>query len=379
MRFDRFMARALYDAEGGYYSGTAEPIGRAGDYFTSVSVGSLFGELLGFTFAGLLDQLPDETAPTWLVEAGAHDGRLAEDILGWLRDWRPAQWPRVNYGIVEPSAAWQAIQRRRLGAFEGKMRWFGSLAELTACRLSGVLFLNELLDALPLRRLVWRRNGESGRWVESAVGISSGDECLAWSEREVAVEEWQSGRWLGEERDRLRELEPVLPTGFVWEHPVGAIEWWAEAAKALAQGWLVAIDYGRRAASPVVLERPDGTLRAFRRHHQAARLLANPGGQDLTADVDFDVIRRVGEAAGLATMELRSLAEWLTGTLGRVEASIVQGGFPAWTPARRRQLLTLVHPEHLGTRFQVLVQTTPSPPTSVGAFVLDPWAGPRAA
>jgi len=48
--FARFMELALYAPGLGYYERQRE-IGRRGDFFTSVSAGPLFGELLGFQFA----------------------------------------------------------------------------------------------------------------------------------------------------------------------------------------------------------------------------------------------------------------------------------------------------------------------------------------
>lgn len=406
MRFDRFMARALYDPEEGYYERHTCQIGRAGDFFTSVSVGSLFGELLGFAFAGLLAELPADAGEVWILEAGAHDGRLAADILGWLGEWQPMLSERVICGIVEPSPSRQATQRRRLSPFEGKVRWFGSLPELAALQPRGVLFSNELLDALPLRRFVWRRDATVGRWREAAVAVAGegghpgcvshlepvnpavaslhraslhppcghplprsergsgkgegaayGEAGFVWSEIEVPFGEWEADHWLNKGRERVRELEPVLPSGCVWEHPAGAIDWWTEASQTLAAGWLVAIDYGGAGSAPLVPERSDGSLRAFREHGQTADALANPGAQDLTADVPFDLIRRVGEAAGLATVDLRSQGAWLTDLIARTEAPRSEDGFPPWTASRRRQLMTLVHPEHLGGRFQVLIQS----------------------
>ena len=68
-------------------------MGRSGDFYTSVSVGSLYGELLAFQFA---DWLVEIDGPVQLVEAGAHDGRLAKDVLTYLRDWRPELFERCE-------------------------------------------------------------------------------------------------------------------------------------------------------------------------------------------------------------------------------------------------------------------------------------------
>src|SRR2546426_1911162 len=103
------MDLALYDSEIGYYARAARRSGRAGDFFTSVDVGPMFGELLAVQIAemaailGRAEQAPplhgaadvgrpfdshvgaDLGRPFDLVEAGAGDGRLAADILRSLR------------------------------------------------------------------------------------------------------------------------------------------------------------------------------------------------------------------------------------------------------------------------------------------------------
>src|SRR5580658_9556766 len=79
--FARFMELALYAPGTGYYETKRNP-GRGGDFYTSVSVGELFGQLLAFQFAEWLGELSSEDHVS-LMEAGAHDGILARDILTW--------------------------------------------------------------------------------------------------------------------------------------------------------------------------------------------------------------------------------------------------------------------------------------------------------
>src|SRR5208282_2869077 len=84
LSFARFMELALYCPETGYYETKKDNVGRQGDFYTSVSVGSLFGELLAFQFAIWLNEintLNPQPSTLNLIEAGAHDGKLAVDIL----------------------------------------------------------------------------------------------------------------------------------------------------------------------------------------------------------------------------------------------------------------------------------------------------------
>src|SRR5688572_20339573 len=55
--FVKFMEKALYAPDAGYYSAGRAVIGRRGDYFTNVSVGPLFGTLLARQFAEMWEQL----------------------------------------------------------------------------------------------------------------------------------------------------------------------------------------------------------------------------------------------------------------------------------------------------------------------------------
>src|SRR5277367_1965181 len=111
MRFDRFMDLALYHPGSGYYAkiGGPSPIVKSGDFFTSVSVGPLFGRLLARQFFQMWQVLGNpplgKPAPFWIIEQGAHDGQLACDILEWCRVETPEFFDVIRYAIVQSSGA----------------------------------------------------------------------------------------------------------------------------------------------------------------------------------------------------------------------------------------------------------------------------------
>src|SRR5438105_15118748 len=78
--FAWFMHQALYHPEHGYYSSGRCAIGRRGDYFTNVSVGPIFGQLLAAQFAEIWGRL-GRIDNFVLVEQGADHGELARDVL----------------------------------------------------------------------------------------------------------------------------------------------------------------------------------------------------------------------------------------------------------------------------------------------------------
>jgi SAM-dependent MidA family methyltransferase len=340
--FARFMERALYEPDLGYYERDRRVVGKRGDFYTSVSVGPLFGELLAFQFADWLSALPGaaESAVRFqLVEAGAHDGRLARDILSFLSQWQPELAVRLDYWIVEPSPARQAWQRETLAAFGDQVRWFGAVDELPPVR--GVILSNELLDAFPVHRLGW--DAARHRWFEWGVGAEG--QTFRWcrlAERTVPAPELPA------------ELLAVLPDGFTTEICPAAEAWWRRAAERLVAGRLFTADYGLEAPEFFLPQRANGTLRAYARHRFAEDVLAEPGTQDLTAHVNFSALQAAGEAAGLTTEVFTRQRRFLTDILAATQRPGAR--FPAWDSPRVRQFQTLTHPEHLGRAFAVLTQ-----------------------
>src|SRR6185503_8340348 len=86
-----FMEAALYHPDFGYYARAVQRSGRAGDFFTSVDVGPLFGELLAVQIAEMGAIVGGSFD---LVEAGAGNGRLSADILRALRRDAPSIYER---------------------------------------------------------------------------------------------------------------------------------------------------------------------------------------------------------------------------------------------------------------------------------------------
>ncbi len=343
------MRGALYCPKLGYYEQAGGRIGRVGDFYTSVSTGSLFGELLAFRFGQWLDELPP--GPVQLVEAGAHDGRLAADILDWIGRKRPALLERMEYWLVEPSAQRQSWQREKLGKASRAVRWFNSFTALPSSGVHGVIFANELLDALPVRRLGW--DAVAGCWFEWGVRLHGDD--FAWARLSAGD---LSGDFQSAGIILPAELLAVLPDGFTVDLGPEAADWWRAAALVLRRGKLITLDYGLTAGEFLAPARGKGTLRAYHRHHLETNPLARAGEQDLTAHVNFTHLQKVGEAAGLCTDGLLSQTRFLTHIAEQTWQPA--SGFGEWTSAHVRQFQTLTHPDHLGRAFQVLVQSSGS-------------------
>jgi SAM-dependent MidA family methyltransferase len=353
--FARFMELALYCPKHGYYEAKKDNPGQRGDFYTSVGAGKVFGRLLACQFAGWLETLNPQplAAPKRsaggstlnLVEAGAHDGKLAGDILAWLQLKHPERFGQIEYWIIEPSAQRQEWQRETLKHFAPRVRWFSDFDNIKLqtpnSKLAGVIFSNELLDAMPVHRFGW--NAAKKTWFEWGVAVDG--EKFIWAKIQTP-----------DARPQTPDpgLLAVLPDGYTIETCPAAESWWREAADILGRGKLMTIDYGLTAEELFSPGRLRGTLRAYFRHHAGDDLLANVGEQDLTAHVNFSVIRAAGESAGLKTETFLTQSQFLTQIL---EKAAKDNSLGAWTSTQARQFQTLTHPEHLGRAFRVLVQS----------------------
>jgi SAM-dependent MidA family methyltransferase len=351
------MEMALYHPGHGYYERPGSRIGKLGDFRTGVSVGTLFGELLGFQIGEWLEAMP-EGGPCQVVEAGAHDGRLAADLLAYWQGLHPRLLARIEYWIIEPSASRQGWQQETLKAFGEKVRWFESLDSLRAAGVRGVIFANELLlDAFPVHRLGW--GARRGTWFEWGFKLDYARFVWVRMDQDDGIQRTGMESAIKPPIELSAEMLALLPDGFTTEPCSTATAWWRRAAEILRQGILMTIDYGLVADELFRPERVHGTVRACYRHYWVADVLANAGRQDLSASVNFTALQRAGESAALVRLGLTSQAKFLMrivkGTMNSPEQ------FPPWSPKRLRQLRTLTHPEHLGRSFKVLWQARRDP------------------
>ena len=336
MSFSRFMELALYNRDHGYYR--KSHIGKAGDYFTSISVGPLFGQMLAYFLAKQLATLPGEIQ---IVEAGANDGALATDILTWLAEKQLDFAQRLVYYIVEPLAELQERQREKVAEVgrvgrraPSQVRWVSTVQHLPT--IHGAFISNELLDAFPVHVFRWQRADRE--WREYGVNSDFNFAPMA-----------SLPKWAHEPLDELKPLEPHLPDQFTVEFSPAAEFWWHSAADKLSQGLMIAFDYGEESTALWSPTRAQGTVRAYQSHKLVADVLADPGGQDITASVNFTRIQRAGERAGLKTSPLQTQSQFLT--------KIAAEFFTNPTATEVRQFQTLTHPEHLGRVFKVIVQS----------------------
>lgn len=337
--FADFMRECLYHPLHGYYSKAESD--RFADYYTSVDMHPIFGRLLARQFAEMWERLGCP-AEFMLVEAGAGVGRLAGHILGFCEAIIPAFYRALRYVAVERSAARldQAALRLRQ---HGKAGHFVAAMEIPLSIPAGCLFSNELIDALPVHRVVL----QEGALKEILVGLTAGQFVdVVAPVSTCAINEYFAAQGI------------TLSEGQHAETGLEACDWIAEVGRRLERGYVLTIDYGHRAAELFDEHHMPGTLLAYHDHRVSEDFYASPGEQDLTAHVNFTALELWGKRAGLNSMGLTSQTAFLLALGQRNEfADLYDDGQSETERVQARlQLKTLIHPEGMGERFQVLMQ-----------------------
>jgi SAM-dependent MidA family methyltransferase len=353
--FARFMDLCLYHPAFGYYSrGLGGGGGR--DYVTSSALHRAYGSLMARQ-AEEMWRGAGEPAPFRFVEFGPGEGHFAADFLrsaatsdGFAR--------ALEYVLVEPSAVLRARQQERLAGVAARLPGFApafAWQDLPALTRSGVpdgcLFANEVLDAFPVHRIVGAAGGPVEIHVEAHEGALR--ETLApLSEPGLA--------------EFLRAGEIRLEDGQEIDVSLEAPRFIGTIARLLGRGYAVVVDYGYQAADLYHPARRRGTLLAYHRHRATEELLARPGGQDLTAHVDFSAVTGAAVSAGMRVAGFTSQARFLL-ALGALEF------FESADLREKEALKDLVLPDRMGGVFRVLVLAKGEVPTAIRGLT-TPWA-----
>lgn len=297
LTFAQFMELALYHPAVGYYRRAQARVGYGAgtDFFTATTSGPMFGELVT---AAVVDLLAGGGPSDFtFVEIGAEPGGGA------------------LAGVAHPFAAVRTVSVGETPALTGRC----------------IVFSNELFDAQPFRRFIFRR----GAWLELGVMLREG----AFTSVELPTA-------------APAELPARALEGYIIDAPLAAAVLAGQIAAQPWTGLFVACDYGKTWPE-LTQECPEGTARAYHRHTQSNDLLAQPGEQDLTCHVCWDWLGAALAGEGFTAPTVESQEAFFIHHAGKLIAATTAAEAAKFSP-RKLSLLQLLHPTHLGQKFQVM-------------------------
>lgn len=334
LSFARFMERALYDVDHGYYSRGPSRLGRTGDFYTVSDVGSFFGACLARQLREI-DGILGRPRPFATFEPGAGRGLLARDVIDTLRNEDAELAERLAYTVCDRSAGMREAASELVPE-----------AEVVApddprSKASGCVVAVELFDALPVHRV--RRRNETLFEVR-----------VDWDVRRGLVEvEIPAGTEL---REYAAHYGVAGEDGVEAEICLGAGDLLAAITAPLERGVVLIFDYGFDAPVLYDPERRGGTLLAYHRNQTNERFLDRVGEQDLTAHVNFSALEERARELGLRVLGRTTQDRFLIGN-GILEVFETEDPDRWQDPVevkRRLQVKQLINPQGMGRTFQLL-------------------------
>jgi len=379
LSFAEYMQLALYAPGLGYYSAGARKFGAAGDFVTAPMISPLFARCCARRFIDWLDL----QSAREILEFGPGTGQFAADALGLLSG---SGSPLRRYRLLEVSADLRERQQQTLASTASgdvELDWLDSLPN----DFAGVVFANEILDALPCERFVVR----GGELWRLGVGLASGAVSAArfeWRMRpangaRVDDDDFRmiaARLFPNEGVNEKRSVVTNLPEGYCGEWHPSLTAWFAALAAAMDRGTVLIVDYGLPRSQLLHPQRMTGSLRCHYRHQAHGDPFLHPGLCDITAWVDFTAVAEAAMQAGFQISGFTTQAGFLLGAGIDRELAAATTGLEPVDPrhiALARGARTLLLPGEMGEAVKCMLLTrdaasgTPSAPLLESAFSLQ--------
>ncbi|CAH0549622.1 unnamed protein product [Brassicogethes aeneus] len=285
-----YMKEVLTHPAGGYYM-HKDVFGEQGDFITSPEITQMFGEMLAVWFLNEWQKL-GSPVPLQFVELGPGRGTLSNDILNVFGHLKALH--RASLHLVEVSPALSDIQAKRLckqvtpiseskvyreGIYKAgiPVKWYNQMQDVP--KGFSMFIAHEFFDALPIHKFHKTYQGFREVLIDLDPNVDSPKPHFRYV---LAKNKTPMSKYLVSKNENRDHIEVSPDSIFIIEN----------ICKRLVECGGIALfcDYGHNG---------DGTdtFRAFKKHVQV-NPLENPGSSDLTADVDFSMIKQVVENVG---------------------------------------------------------------------------------
>ncbi len=336
--FWHFMEMALYAPGLGYYSAGKTKFGASGDFVTAPELGDLFACAMARSTSNVLRA----SADTVFLEIGGGSGKFAAAALA---EWETLGTLPRHYWILDRSAELRARQLEtlttRVPHLVHRVQWLDVPPEQS---WRGVLFANEVIDALPAHRFVMR----DGEVREMHVATDRENRlCLVEREADTML--------IAAASHVASDLDAPITDGYRSEI-LPQLPYWIEAVcGTLEAGLVVFVDYGYPRHEFYHPERRDGTLTCHYHHRVHDDALLWPGLQDITTWVDFTALAEAATRAGWPLAGFTSQAQFLlaAGLLDMLQIEQLNAD-EAGRYALAQQVKRLTLPGEMGERFKVM-------------------------
>lgn len=313
LSYRKYIQEVLFAPELGYYRKETERVGRKKetDFYTAESLGGVFSELVLGAVQKILGESNCKTAE--FIEIGAENGN------GIIRLLENRNHPCIPFLSSKTIKVGQGIEIAK----------------------NAVVFANELLDAQAFHRLIFK----NGCWRELGVRIDN----------EGYFEELMP-ELSSEVKEIISDLPSIAEEGYRLDLPLGAEDLLRNLVEQEWKGMIVLFDYGFL-WDDLIHNHPAGTARAYYKHKQYNDLLINVGKQDITCHICWDRLSKILEENGFNQPQLQRQESFFVHHASEVIEKIISKSPNGKMNYDKQTIFELIHPLHMGHKFQVLWAT----------------------
>jgi SAM-dependent MidA family methyltransferase len=356
--FSRYMALCLYDEHGGYYRSGSIRTGREGDFYTSGAIGGIMGRMLARFIIGAASA---NEGLCYVADWGSGEGAMTAQMLEAWADHNPLWLQSIDYGVVDDHPLHLEAARHRVEAFrQGEkiaalrsLSFYSSEEAAEALRRAAgsshiIIAANELIDAMPIHRVVMR-GGELIELGVYSIEAEEGEIGFGWAYMPLSTKALA---------DSVAADGITMREGQETEVNLAAEQWLEHIGGIVQSGMLLLVDYGHAAEEYRASHRMQGTLMCYKQHVAHANPFHSPGEQDITAHVNFTALKRAAERTGwtvaVETTQLQFLID--QGVLDLLRSHQDRDPFSE-TAKRNRAIRQLLLSDGMSETFKVLVLT----------------------
>lgn len=323
MKFSKYFNLWLHE---GYYKKGVK-IGKEGDFYTSVSVGSLFGICIAKRILELslkFDLSGEQTIH--IVEIGANEGHLLADIIQGIYTLNPKILDKFDFCIIEPHENLRKLQKNTFSKRFAEDITLNHLDKFSKAKFENAIFIaNELFDSFACELY------DNGKMLY----IEDNKPFFLQCDTEIKEIAHRFSVTKGE----------ITPSFF---------EFAKEMKVCADKFYFISFDYGEIGA------KNDFTLRVYKAHNvynffEITNLDEFFAVSDLTYSLNFEIIKAAFEDVGCLMSDFRTQASALVkfGGTEILELILENGGENSYKNAMY-QFKRLISPSEFGDKFKMI-------------------------
>lgn len=343
---DRLMQEVLHVSPTSYYRQT-KSLAEEGDFTTAPEVSQLFGEIIGLWCIKEWQRIGSPKNLS-IVELGPGIGLLIRDLLRTTK-LVPEFYNALSIHLIDINENFIVQQKSNLQNFDLPINWYASIEDIP--KKPALIIANEFFDAMPIKQYIKVKES----WYERIFVVQPVDGKIKYDK--IAVSK--------QLQEYLQKTHLDAKDGAVLEESYKSIEimkFISEHIKELGGSGLI-IDYGYN-INPNIRTRYqyNSTLQAIK-NHKYCPIIENLGEADLSAHVDFYVLKTVAQNSKINVIDTISQHDFLIENGILLRKQTLQNKLNSeQAELIERQVNRLISLKEMGGLFKVL-QVMKTPPT----------------